>query len=318
MVVDVAFLGLPQRFASSRQAGTLTRSVVTRWSASLRSGKRVCATRHLRELRGPLFDEPTLLRVGHRLKAGVCAKLAVDVVEVIAECLGGDAQLAGDGRGVAAFGEELQDATLLIGERLDWGVMCLVAGESNELSGDVDHAIEPLLVAPAMIDVAFQPHEEPASRALVVEDDRGDVNPNPASRPGAYLQVEIGDSAGRSLPATGGRFRAPRERAGAQRVARLEHFVDVAMEYLARRVAEQPLRGPVPGTDLAALSDGVRGVRGLLEQREQLRFEHRSSHDLPLEMLVLQPHVGQTGIRAQDARLSTRYERFIVAPGAPR
>ena len=125
-----------------------------------------------RELRGPLFDEPTLLRVGHRLKAGVCAKLAVDVVEVIAECLGGDAQLAGDGRGVAAFSEELQDTALLIGERLDWGVMCLVAGESNELSGDVDHAIEPLLVAPAMIDVAFQPHEEPASRALVVEDDR--------------------------------------------------------------------------------------------------------------------------------------------------
>src|SRR5438046_870156 len=77
-----------------------------------------------RELRGPLFDEPTLLRVGHRLKAGVCAKLAVDVVEVIAECLGGDAQLAGDGRGVAAFSEELQDTALLIGERLDWGVMC--------------------------------------------------------------------------------------------------------------------------------------------------------------------------------------------------
>jgi hypothetical protein len=30
-------------------------------------------------------------------------------------------------------------------------------------------------------------------------------------------------------------------------------------------------------------------------------------------MLVLQPHVGQTGIRAQDARLSTQYERFIAA-----
>src|SRR5437879_7770107 len=87
------------------------------------------------------------------------------------------------------------------------------------------------------------------------------------------------------------------------------------MEYLARRVAEQQLRGPVPGTDLAAFSDGVRGVRGLLEQREQLRFEHRSPHDLPPEMLVLQAHVGQTGIRAQDARLSTRYERFIVAQG---
>src|SRR5439155_635611 len=37
----------------------------------------------------------------------------------------------------------------------------------------------------------------------------------------------------------------------------------------------------------------------------------------PAEMLVFQRHVGQTGIRAQDKRLSTRYERFIVAPGAP-
>src|SRR5256885_11123543 len=106
-----------------------------------------------RELRGPLFDEPTLLRVGHRLKAGVCAKLAVDVVEVIAERLGGDAQLAGDGRGVAAFSEELQDTALLIGERLDSGVMLVVAGESNEVSGDGDHAIEPLLVAPAMSEI---------------------------------------------------------------------------------------------------------------------------------------------------------------------
>src|SRR5438046_8771632 len=87
-----------------------------------------------RELRGSLFDEPTLLRVGHRLKAGVCAKLAVDVVEVIAECLGGNAQLAGDGRGVAAFGEELQDAAILLGARLDSRVMGLVAGERNELS----------------------------------------------------------------------------------------------------------------------------------------------------------------------------------------
>src|SRR2546426_12327500 len=175
---------------------------------------------------------------------------------MVAECLGGNTQLARDGRGVAAFGEELQDAALLLGERLDWGVMGLVAGESNELSGDVDHAVEPLLVAPALVDVALQPPEEPASRALVVEDDCGDIHPDPAPRSGADLQVEIRDPAGRSVPATGRRFRTPGERAGAQRVARLKHFVDVAVEHLARRVAEQPLSRPVPGADLAALSDG--------------------------------------------------------------
>src|SRR2546428_14061794 len=106
------------------------------------------------ELSGPLIDEPALLCVGHRLKASVCAKLAVDVVQVVAECLGGNAQLAGDGRGVATVGEELQDAALLLGERLDRGGMGLVAGERNELSGNLDHAVEPLLLAPAPVDVA--------------------------------------------------------------------------------------------------------------------------------------------------------------------
>src|SRR2546428_13407706 len=103
------------------------------------------------ELSGPLIDEPALLCVGHRLKAGVCAKLAVDVVEGVAECLGGNAQLAGDGRGVAAFGEELQDATLLLGERLDRCGMGLVAGERNELSGKPEHAVEPPPAAPAPV-----------------------------------------------------------------------------------------------------------------------------------------------------------------------
>jgi hypothetical protein len=126
----------------------------------------------LRERSGWLFDEPALLRVGHRLETGVCAKLAVDVVEVIAECLSGNAQLPGDSRGGAAFGEELQDPALLLRERLDRCVMGRVAGERNELTCDVDHAVEPLFVAPALVDVAFQSHEEPASRALVVEHDR--------------------------------------------------------------------------------------------------------------------------------------------------
>src|SRR2546430_9173883 len=64
------------------------------------------------------------------------------------------------------------------------------------------------------------------------EDDCGDIHPDPAPRSGADLQVEIRDPAGRSVPATGRRFRTPGERAGAQRVARLKHFVDVAVEHL--------------------------------------------------------------------------------------
>src|SRR3989449_7983314 len=100
----------------------------------------------------------------------------------------------------------------LLGERLDRCVMGLVVGERNQVSGDVDHAVEPLLVTPALVDVALQPHEEPASRALVVEEDCRDIHPDPAPRWVADLQVEIRDPAGRSVPATGRRFRTPGDR----------------------------------------------------------------------------------------------------------
>src|SRR3989442_12074281 len=96
-----------------------------------------------------LFEEPTLLRVGHRLKAGVCAELVVDVVEMVAERLGGNAQLAGDGRGIAAFGEELQDAALLLGERLHKRVKGLGARGRNKVSGKTQHAGETPLLSSA-------------------------------------------------------------------------------------------------------------------------------------------------------------------------
>src|SRR2546429_5897181 len=83
-----------------------------------------------------LLEEPTLLSVGHRLKAGVCAELVVDVVEMGAERLGGNAQLAGDGRGVATFGEELQDAELLLGERLHPRALGHVPRRRADLSGN--------------------------------------------------------------------------------------------------------------------------------------------------------------------------------------
>jgi hypothetical protein len=71
----------------------------------------------------PLLDEAAPLGVGYRLETIVGAELQVDAVEVVAERLGGNPQLAGDGLGVVPFGEELQDATLVVGERLDRGVV---------------------------------------------------------------------------------------------------------------------------------------------------------------------------------------------------
>src|SRR5438094_6445171 len=94
------------------------------------------------------------------------------------------------------------------------------------------------------------------------------------------------------------------------------------MEHLARRVAEQPLRGPVPGTDLAALGDRVRRVRGLLEQREQLRFEHRSPHDLTAGNASASApgrpeafaHRTRVSLHGTNASLSPRGSRHNYAP----
>ena len=70
------------------------------------------------------------------------------MVQVIAERLGGDVQCAGDGRGVGAFGKELQDTALLLGERLDRGVMGSAAGKGNKLPGSSVSSMAPLVVPP--------------------------------------------------------------------------------------------------------------------------------------------------------------------------
>ncbi len=54
---------------------------------------------------GRLLDESASLGVRDRLQAVVSAELAVDVMEVVAQGLGGNVELAGDGGGVAAFSE---------------------------------------------------------------------------------------------------------------------------------------------------------------------------------------------------------------------
>jgi hypothetical protein len=179
----------------------------------------------------PLLEEVALLGVGYRFETIVGAELLVDVVEVVAERLGGNPQLPGDGRGVVASGEQLEDAPLMYGERLDGGVVGLI-GERNDSPRGLHHAAGQLLVAPPLIDVARQPHQQPASRLSVVEQDRRDVHLDPVPGSGAHFQIEIGDPAGRFTAMAGRRFGASSERLGVQRVMRPEHVVDVPAEHL--------------------------------------------------------------------------------------
>src|SRR4051794_29068059 len=79
-----------------------------------------------------LFDQAAALRVSHRFESGVRAQLAIDVVQVVAERLRGDLQLAGDRGRIASLGEERENRFLLAGQELDWRLVgCLVVDRDH-------------------------------------------------------------------------------------------------------------------------------------------------------------------------------------------
>jgi hypothetical protein len=128
-------------------------------------------------------------------------------------------------------------------------------GERHQVPRRVHHAVHQLLVPPPLVHVARKAREQSPARARVVVDDRGDVDPDATAVPGAGLQVEIINPAGGAVPAARPGLDAPGDRAGAQRVPGLEPVGVVAAEHLLGRIAEQPLRGLVPGADLAVFGD---------------------------------------------------------------
>ena len=62
-----------------------------------------------------LIEEPTPLRVSDRLEPVMRTELAIYVVQVVPKGLGGDVQSVRYGRGVAAFGKEGKNPSLLVG-----------------------------------------------------------------------------------------------------------------------------------------------------------------------------------------------------------
>ena len=167
------------------------------------------------------------MRVSHSLEAVVRPELAIDVMEMVSEGLSGDPQSAGNCRGVAAIGEELENAKLLLGKRFDRCVLGRIIGEPDESLGDVHHLAEQLLLPVALADVVRQTDKESATRSMIVEDDRRDVHPDSTSIAYSYFEVEILDARRRSIDTTSRRVEPSGERSGAQGVACFEHFVDV-------------------------------------------------------------------------------------------
>jgi len=91
-----------------------------------------------------------------------------------------------------------------------------------------------------------------------------------------YVQVEVCDSTRSFVPRPGHGVTAAGQRGGAQGVTRLEDLVDVAANDLSCRVTKEKFRRAVPRAELATLYNRVRRIGGVLQQRKQLRFKHRS------------------------------------------
>jgi len=81
----------------------------------------------------------------------VCAELAIDAVEAVAQRLSRNAQLAGDRRRVVAFGEEFEDAVLVVAQCLNRRVLGRVFRKRDELSRGLQHAIDERGVEPARV-----------------------------------------------------------------------------------------------------------------------------------------------------------------------
>ena len=101
-----------------------------------------------------LVDETAALHVSHRLEPIVRPELAIDVVQVVAERLGGDGELAGNCRRVIPLSEQLEDATLLVRKWFDACGIGHTVAERHELAGNRHHLVEQRFLLATWIDVA--------------------------------------------------------------------------------------------------------------------------------------------------------------------
>src|SRR5688500_4309881 len=154
----------------------------------------------------------------HRREPAVRAKLAVDVMQVIAQGMRRDVEPSRDGCGVAALREETKDATLLRGQRLDWRRIRRDLREGDDLARGLQQSRRDLLPSAPITDVARQANKEPLPGSRIVVYDRGHADPDPFTRTGAHVQVEMWDATVRAISfrRTGGRARSTGERRRAQ------------------------------------------------------------------------------------------------------
>ena len=89
-----------------------------------------------------LADDPATLGMRHRLESIVRAELAVDVVEVVAQRLSGNAQLAGDRRRVVAFGEKFEYLALMVRQCFNGRLLGYLIRKCDDLARDFQHTIE--------------------------------------------------------------------------------------------------------------------------------------------------------------------------------
>ena len=110
--------------------------------------------------------------MSHCFEPIVGAQFLVDVVEVVAKRLRGDLQFPRNHSRIGASSKERKDAPLLAGKGFDGRAVRCVVVNGDDVTRDLQHLVEQILLLMPLADVPRQTNEESPSGALVVENDR--------------------------------------------------------------------------------------------------------------------------------------------------
>jgi len=100
-------------------------------------------------------------RVRHGFESAVRAQLSVDVVQVVAQRVRGDAERARNRGGCASLSEELQDAFLLRRQRRDRCGARAVRAERANTVGCHEHSLDQMLAHSADVNVLRDEDDQP-------------------------------------------------------------------------------------------------------------------------------------------------------------
>ena len=144
--------------------------------------------------------------------------------------------------------------------------------ERGELFGKLEHFVRQFLAFLPLTDVVRKVNQKPTAGALVVEYDRGHVDPHAFSRARLNTHIKVGN-----VGVTASAFDHAAVLVAHARAERPHAFQDVVAGPVnggSAWIAKQLFRALVPGEDFAFFRYCKSCIGSAFQQRKQLTFQH--------------------------------------------